>query len=367
MKIQTTKEKLDPVLSQAERVVSRAPTLPVLGCLHLSAEKGSLRVSATNLDLSVEFSIPVKMEKSGAAALHANALRALVSGARPGSSIEIEAKDGVVLVTTAQQRATLKTLPHEEFPSIPKMEQEKAVVVDAEHISRALRAVWYSAAVSSVKQELASVYVYSEKDTLVTAATDGVRLAEKRCMIKGLPEGISFLLPVKNIQEISRILEEGRGNATLCFSEHQMGIYHDTYYLSARVTEGAFPDYKAIIPKQSVAEVIVLKQDIVAALKTLSVFTNALHQVRIDVFPEKKEFHVTAQNSDTGEYNERIDAALLKGEDISVTVNHRYFLECFQSIGADSVSLSLSGAMKPVVVRGISDASFLYLLMPMSV
>ncbi len=366
MKIVTTKEKLEPILFRAERVTSKTTTLPVLGCLFFSAAKGVLIVRATNLDIGVEFSLPVKMEKEGNVAVPAGPLRALVGGARQGSMVTLEATKGTLSVVTNQHRATLKTFSHEDFPVIPKISKEKTITLPADSLVRALKAVWYSAAISTIKPELASVYVYTQKNTLVSVATDAFRLAAKKSSVENIPEGVSFLLPVKNTQDCIRILEEGGGTVTVCLQEHQIGIYHNEYYLSARVTEGVFPDYHQIIPRQSGAEAVVLKYDLLAALKTMAAFTNALNQIQLHVSPKKGEFFLAAHNNDVGECRENIPAAM-EGEDITVTVNHRYFLDCFQSLTTDSVSLTFSEPLKPVIVRGVADPSFLYLIMPMSV
>lgn len=366
MKIVTTKEKLEPVLFRAERVTSKTATLPVLGCVLFFVEKGILTVRATNLDIGVEFSLPVKMEKEGVVAVPSGALRALVVGARQGSTITLEAKEGNLLVTTNQHKAKLKTFPHDDFPVIPRISKEKTITLPADTIVRALKAVWYAAAISTIKPELASVYVYTQKNTLVSAATDAFRLAEKKSLVENAPEGISFLLPVKNTQDCIRILEEVGGTVTVCLSLHQIGIYHDTYYLYARVVEGVFPDYHQIIPQQKTAEVVLLKYDLLAALKTMAAFANTLHQIQLHVSPKKGEFFLTSQNNDVGECRENIPATL-EGEDITITVNHRYFLDCFQSLSSDSISLTFSEPLKPVIVRGIADSSFLYLIMPMSV
>ena len=38
----------------------------------------------------------------------------------------------------------------------------------------------------------------------------------------------------------------------------------------------------------------------------------------------------------------------------------------FQSIDSDSISLSFNGLNKPMVIRGVSDKTFTYLVMPMN-
>ena len=68
---------------------------------------------------------------------------------------------------------------------------------------------------------------------------------------------------------------------------------------------------------------------------------------------------------DVGENVNNLDA-VVKGEEITISFNYKYIIDCFQSIDSDSVSLSFFDNSKPMVIRGVGDKSFLYLVMPMN-
>ena len=76
-------------------------------------------------------------------------------------------------------------------------------------------------------------------------------------------------------------------------------------------------------------------------------------------------FKLSSINNDVGENKTRLDAAL-KGEGVELGFNYKYFLDCFQSLTTDSVSIRMSGASRPMVITPISDPSFTYLIMPMN-
>ena len=71
------------------------------------------------------------------------------------------------------------------------------------------------------------------------------------------------------------------------------------------------------------------------------------------------------KNNDVGEYTEDV-LGKVSGDLIEVSFNYKYIIDCFQSIDCDSISLSFSDINKPMVIRGVSDKSFLYLVMPMN-
>ena len=80
--------------------------------------------------------------------------------------------------------------------------------------------------------------------------------------------------------------------------------------------------------------------------------------------PPKKIFELSSSNNDVGENKTYLDATI-SGEKIELSFNYKYFIDCFQSINSDSISIKFSPS-RPIVVSGVSDNSFIYLIMPMN-
>ena len=109
-----------------------------------------------------------------------------------------------------------------------------------------------------------------------------------------------------------------------------------------------------------------MKQDLINSLKTSLIFSDSFNQLSLRLAPKEKKFEMESKNSSIGESTQNIQVAAMEGKDIFISVNHRYFTDCFQSLITDSLSLSFSGEQKPIVVKGVGDQSFLYLVMPMN-
>ena len=108
-----------------------------------------------------------------------------------------------------------------------------------------------------------------------------------------------------------------------------------------------------------------MKNDLLNALKLSNVFSDKFNQVTFSVKPEDKSFLVSAKNNDVGENTTNVSSAI-KGDAVEVNCNYKYISDCFQSISSDSVSLDFTEANKPIIIKGVSDNSFLYLVMPMN-
>ncbi len=365
MKIECIKEKLEEAVGKAEKIAGKNLTLPVLAGVYLSAEKNNLVIKSTNLDIGLTVEVPVKVIEPGTTVVPAHTFYSFISSLSKDKNITIHTKDQVLEVKTSATETQIKTLPAEDFPLIPLISDDGAFTIPARDLIFGLKSVIYAAAVGSMKPELSSILVKYEGEYLVFAATDSFRLAEKKIRIRKVPHFKQILIPQKNALEIIRIFDKGEEEISISIEENQIALRSDNIYLTSRVIEGTFPDYRQIIPKDFAANATVLKQDLVSSLKTSLIFSDSFNQLTLRVSPKEKKFEIDSKNNTVGENTYAIDAAL-EGSDITINVNHRYFTDCFQSISTDSVSLGFSGEAKPILVSGVGDTSFLYLVMPMN-
>lgn len=366
MNTECVKEKLGYAVSQAERISGKNLSLAVLSCVLIEAEKNSIVVKSTNLDLGIEITIPAKTQKEGRVAIPGNVLSGFLNNSQYEKNIHLETTDtGLLKITTDKTSTTIKALPTEDFPSIPEVSKENSFKIKASDFARGLKSVWYSSSISSIKPELSSVLVKCEDDLMVFAATDSFRLAEKKIKIKEQKPFDSILIPFKNIQEIVRVLDSAQDEVLVCITKTQISISYDGVYLTSRVIDGVFPDYRQIIPKEDLTEAVMLKDDLVQTFKLANVFSDKFNQINIKAEPSQKNFELKTSNVDLGESVNKIESTL-KGEDVAVNFNHKYITDCFSSLTTDSVSLSFNGLNRPLVMRGVGDSSFLYLVMPMN-
>jgi DNA polymerase-3 subunit beta len=364
MKLECSIEKIKNAVSQTERITGRNLTLPVLGSVLLIASGKSIKFRATNLSLGIEIEIPAKIEKEGTLAISGSVLNAIFSNISQNENVHLENKDGNLLIRTKKSQIKLKSQPHDDFPTIPAV-TGNSFEIESKKLIDGIKSVCYSSSISDIKPEISSVFIYTNEDSLVFVSTDSFRLAEKKIKTKGLGEISGILIPFKNISEILRVFGEFIGVIKVCFNKNQISFSSDNTYLTSRIIDGIFPDYRQIIPKDSLTEVVVLKQDLLNALKLSNVFSDKFNQVNLSVKPREKVFELSSANNDIGENKTNLDA-VIKGENVELGFNYKYFLDCFQSISTDSVSIKFSGSSKPIVISPISDSSFTYLIMPMN-
>ena len=364
MKIECKIEDLKNKISQVEKITGKNLTLPILSSVLLIASGKSIKLRATNLSLGIEVEIPAKIEKVGVLAVSGSVLNGIFSNFYQNENVSFEDVDGNLLIQNKKSKIKIKCQQSDDFPTIPRVSGEE-FEIDAKKLIDGIKSVYYSSSFSDIKPEISSVFIYTQEDNLCFVSTDSFRLAEKKIKIKGIKEIAGILIPFKNVSEILKIFGEYNGSLKISFNKNQISFSSDNIYLTSRVIDGVFPDYRQIMPKTSSSSAVVLKQDLLNALKISNIFSDKFNQVNLKVSPKEKIFEMSSLNNDVGENKTYVDAAM-EGESVELSFNYKYFLDCFPSITTDSVAIKFSSPASPMVITPVSDSSFTYLIMPMN-
>lgn len=364
MKLECATDKIKEAVSQVEKIVSKNSTLEVLNSVLLTATGKSLKLKATNLSLGIEIEIPANIEKEGEIAILGSVLNNTVLNLGNEKIINFEQKENNLVISNKNSSVLLKSIPKDDFPTLPAVDGD-SFEISSKELLEGIKAVFYSSSVSDIKPEISSVYLYTNEDKIFFVATDSFRLAEKSIKNKKESDISTLLIPYKNIIEIMKIMSGYETDIKVVYNKNQISFNSSGFYLTSRLIDGIFPDYKQIIPKEYETTVIVLKNDLQNALKLSNVFSDKFNQITISIKPEEKSFEIYSENKDVGENKTKLEGSL-KGRDVQINVNLKYLLDCFQSIDDDSITLNFNGSNRPLIIKGNSDKDFQYLIMPMN-
>ena len=363
MNITFSTNELRDKLDLVSKVSTKHVTLPVLQCVLVEAKGDTVTLKTTNLEIGIEATLKASVEEEGVVAVSAPLLtQTIFLNQQPETTLK---KEGDVLLVESKNSTTeINTIPTEDFPSIPKI-KDQGQKIQKETFSQGIKTVAFAASQSSIKPELGSVYVFQKKEQSLTfVATDSFRLMEKTVAQKGVVLDDSVLIPFKNALEMVRVMDVSKSDPVCRIGEGQMSLQFDEgVYVTSRLTTGSFPDYTQIIPKEYVTHSTLLKNDLVQAYKKTNIFLNKFFQVKLIV--SKDNLTVSANSGESGTTTESIKANT-KGEDLSLNFNQRYLSEPLQHIGDESITLHFAGLGRPMVIDGVNDKTFRYLVMPMN-
>ncbi len=365
MKIECSNKKLKYFISLADKITSKNSTLPILDSILLIAENNILKIRSTNLDIGIEFEIPlINIKEPGKIAVPGYILNNILSTLQTEKTILISTINNNLNLSTKNNSIIIQSKQTEDFPTIPKINTGDIFKVNSKKFTNGIKSVIYSSSISDIKPEISSIYIYNDNNTLIFTATDLFRLAEKKIQHKNTNNINGIIIPFRNANEIIKIFEDVDCDINIRFNKNQIVFYCDNIYLTSRLIDGIFPDYKQIIPKDILTEVIVLKQDFINTLKITNIFTDKFNKVNFIIDIKNNIFEVNSKN-DLGENKTNINSTL-SGDNISISLNSKYIVDCFQSISSDSILLQFAGENKPVIIKGVGDGSFIYLIMPIN-
>jgi DNA polymerase-3 subunit beta len=365
MKIICLKNNLKEAVCLSEKITGKNLTLPILSNILISAEDKILKLTATNLEIGIEIEIPSKIEKTGKLAIPSNIFNSFLSNLSNDENITLESQNNNLLISNLNSSTLIKGQSTDDFPILPKIDQKKEIEISVNDLILGIKSVLYSVSFSNIKPEISSIYVFSGKNIPFTfAATDSFRLAEKKFKYS-FNDFQGVLIPYKSAVEILRIFEGKEGKIKLIFDNNQIFLLIDNIKFISRLTEGIFPDYQQIIPKKFTTEIILNKDVLIGALKMTSIFSSRLNEINFNIGPKNDFIIIRTSNIDTGESKVNIPAKIT-GEELNMVFNHKYIFECLSHIYSPQILFRFSGLEKPLVISGIGDNFFQYVVMPMN-
>lgn len=339
-------------------------TLPALSSVLIIGNDEGIKMRATNLETGIDWNIQGVCTSQGVVAVPALLLQQIAGSLSQEGSIELEQVGDTLLLKGGTGKSSIKTVPYEDFPSIPFPENpENTIVISGTVLKNLFSSIATCASPSTVRPELASIYLSIEGGQLTVVATDSFRLAEKKVSIPNKGTQGKILIPAKNALDIAQALSDAE--VTISFDEHQCSFTTDQGVVVSRLTNSIYPDYRQIIPKESVVEVVVLRKDFENALKRTAIFSDMFQKVRLGFDPKKNQISLFAKNSDIGESSETLSARV-SGDALELSFNHRYLTAFLSLTNAESISLIAAGVGRPLRIIGVGDASLLYLVSPMN-
>jgi DNA polymerase-3 subunit beta len=375
MRVSCLQDNLARGLGIVSRAVSSRTTLPVLANVLLATDNGRLRLSATNLELSITAWIGASVEEDGAITVPARTLNDLVNTLSPERvDMEVSVRNQTLGLACGATTANIKGIDPHEFPPLPEPgDEDDVLAIPADVMRETINLVALSAARDDSRPVLTGVLMTFHDGILTMAAADGFRLSVREVSLEvDYYDEFSIIVPHKTLTELARIIPEDDEYVYLILPEERSQvIFHmSSVDVITQTIEGAFPDYHRIIPQDLMTRTVLDTPDVLRACKRADIFAReANHTIRLSIEPQDGMagiVRVKAQSSETGD-NEGILTAAIEGDGVEIAFNVRYMIEVLGVIRQDRVVLNTSSPDKPGVLRPVGDDSFTHVIMPMHI
>jgi len=234
------------------------------------------------------------------------------------------------------------------YPTMPQISDAKSIVLNSSILSTSIEYTLFCAAPVDYRQILTGINFDFKENMLNVVSTDSHRLVRYRRFNIDTDDNFNFVSKRKPLQLLRNLLDKDT-DVSINFNETNVSFEFDNIIISCKLLEGVFPDYDRVIPPSFENKLLIGKEDFIAALKRVSVFTDkATNQVKMHI--EGQEITLTGNDEEYA--NEGIEKlqCTYEGEDMDISFNSKTFMEMLQHLDCDNINILMNKPNTAIVI-----------------
>lgn len=351
-------------LQMVQNVVEPRQTLPILANVLLETEEGTVRLTATDLEVGARVSIPARVVGKGAITVSARKLAEIVKEL-PAAAVAVKVGDNSGMsIKCGGITYKLVGMPPDDFPPVVPASPGAWLTLDARILREMLTQTSFAVSHDETRYALNGVLFALSGKEMRLVATDGHRLALSVRTLGEVGRPVTGIVPRKAITEVMRVLGTGE-EVQLGITDNQFVLQMPNFVMTARLIEGQFPNYEAVIPKGHPGKLLIGRGAVTAALRRVSVMAEERNKpVKLVLAPAA--LRLSASSQDLGEAEETLDVDYA-GEEIAIGFNSKYLLDAIGPIEHEQIVLEFKDALSPGVVKSAGEEGYCCVIMPMRI
>lgn len=368
MKITIARQDLLEAVSKVKAVVSPKSALPILSHILLEAEGTEIKLTATDLKVSIECKAECTVTESGSMTVSAQRISSMLAEL-PEADVELCVEESQVSLSCGRIHTKLYSMSPEEFPPVRGFDDVEAFTLGQGIMRNLFRKTRFAICTDQARYNLTGLLFELKGGMLTVVATDGRRMSLCQSA-QGIPadKEVKVIIPGKMIDELERLLGEDE-EVEVFLGESQAGFQFGNLRLVTALIEGTFPNYDMVIPKKHDKELLVNTGLLLEAVRRTRTMTNdKFNSVRFGA--DNGTLTLRVQTPEVGEYEEELEVTF-EGDAIEVAFNPDFLSDVLRRIDTDKVSLALKDGTSPGLFRevmedGVSEA-YVNVIMPIRI
>jgi DNA polymerase-3 subunit beta len=348
----------------SKAVASRA-ILPILSNVLFEAKDSKLFLKATDLEIGVEAVIDSEILVEGNITLPALALQNILPKL-PDYDIEIKTNEdnSETILKCFRSEFDLKSMPADDFPTLPKIDEQNSFFINSELLSTAIKKTIFSASTDTSKNILNGVRMIINSSNLEMAATDGYRLAVKKMFIESTGnQNLSATLPSKALNELVRLISSSKED-TIIISQlaNQLVFKVNDKVLSTRIIEGQYPDYNRIVPNNLDKHIVFDRIELLSAVDRMSsISSDKINIVKMQI--SNNSLNISSSSIELGKSSEQLEIEY-EGDNLEINFNAKFLMEAFKNFDDEKIKLSMRESLSPCIIKSLENDDYFCMIMP---
>ena len=373
MFIEIEKKNLVSLLARAQNIVEKRNTMPVLANVLLQVENKTLKIFATDLEVSITDEAPIIKGAAGQLAASAKNLFDIIKEFADGTILITKKENNWLEIKQNKSVFNIVGISTDEYPIFPSFSTKDFMKVDPKVLSEMIEKTIYSVSSDETRYHLNGVYfekyTFEGKESFKMVATDGHRLSlvsrqiDEKNSKNLVNQGV--IIPRKGLFEIRKLLDEATGLVEMAIEGPQLIVRSNSTVLMTRLIEGKYPNYQMLIPQNLNRKVLVNREMLLSSLKRVSLLSNQKYK-GVTLSLSKGILEISSTNPDLGDAKEEIEIDY-KGDEMKIGFNAKYILDVLNSFDDESVDINLNDQISPGLMRPHNDINYTCVVMPMRI
>ena len=368
MKFTAASTDLLKALQTVSGAVPTKSTLPILECILFEADGNTLRLSATDLEISIRQKLAVTLKGSdGAPTRVAVPAKRLLDTLRalPELPVEFEADpDFNVSLRTDKGRYKMVGFDGADFPALPDLSETKRISTSGALLRRAINKTGFAVSRDALRPAMMGIYFQIGSEEGRAVATDGHRLVKLSLHDMTAPENIQFVVPEKAMSLAARVATDDPCAITV--DSGYVAFDFGRSRVLARLIDEPYPNYQAVIPIDNEKTLTVSREAMLAAVKRVALYSSSMtNQIRLSISSD--EIRISAEDIERASEAQETVAGEFEGDDMVIGFNAVYLTEVLSNLDADEVKFEFSSPNRAGVVTPLEQRkgeSMMMLIMP---
>jgi DNA polymerase-3 subunit beta len=364
MKIQCQKADLLNGVNIVLKAVPVKSTMPILECLIIEVTD-TIKLIANDMELGIETVIKGTVIEKGVVALNAKVFSEIVRRL-PENEVSITTDSNYMTdIICEKAKFSISGRSGEEFPSLPKIEKENAVILSQFTLKEIIRQTVFSISDNESNKIMTGELFEIKNNELRVISLDGHRISIRKVFMKDSYDDRKVIVPGKTLNEISKILSGEASSLVQIFftDKHALFEFDDTVVLT-RLIEGEYYRIDQMLSSDYESKVTINKKELQSCIERASLLIRETDKKPIIIDINNNNFELKI-NTAIGSMKEEIDI-VMEGKDIVIGFNPKFLLDALRVIDDETVDIYLINAKAPCFIRD-KDQSYIYLILPVNI
>ncbi|WP_409227361.1 DNA polymerase III subunit beta [Gudongella sp. SC589] len=360
MKFKVEQKDLARHITIAQRGISTRSTLQILDGILIQANDNGLKLTATDLEISIETFIEAYVEEKGKIVLNSRIFGDIVKKL-PDDTISFHVKDNHVHIKCQNAEFNIIGNSGEDYPDLPIIMEENQFTISKDLLKSAIRQTVFATTQDETRPSLTGVLLEIANKEISFVSLDGYRLALRKMPTQSdIDEKI--IIPGRSLNELNKILEDKEEDLTISLSQGQVIFNLGDTIMYSKLLEGQFFNYKDIMRSDHKTKVIVNRRSLQNGLERASLLAKEEKANLVKISVSNGEL-IIKSNSEMGDVYEEINSDQ-DGDDLNIAFNSRYILEGIKIMDNEEIVMNFVGSLNPCIINGVDDDTYTYLVLP---